>query len=116
LVLYTLGSITITWVQLYHKKDVVIGLKGSNGLWESPEWIVYISTWIFPHMLMASGFLKMVFPVEAWIFMGGLIMFGLTGRWGLEWLLALRTRSGTTITQEKTEVKIKTESESSSNP
>ena len=88
--MYICGSITMTWIQIYHKKDVVEGLKGDNGKWESPEWLVYLASWLFPQMIMASGFMNFTFPIEAWLFMGGLVLFGLTGRWGLEWLLSLR--------------------------
>lgn len=96
IVMYICGSITMTWIQLHHKKDVVIGLKGDNGMWESPEWLVYQASWLFPQMIMASGFMNVNFPGEVWLFMGGIVMFGLTGRWGLEWLLSIR--SGTNVT------------------
>lgn len=98
LLCYIGGAISITWVHIYFKEQVVDGLKGENKKWEAPEWIVYLASWIFPHMLMSSGFLEMKFPIEAWLFMGALVLFGLTGRWGLEWLLAVK--NGTVIKQE----------------
>jgi hypothetical protein len=100
LLLYICGAITITWVQLHFKNQVVEGLKGENGKWEAPEWLVYISAWIFPHMIMANGFLGMSFSLEAWLLIGSLTMFGLTGRWGLEWLYSMKTGNKPT---EKTE-------------
>lgn len=111
IVMYVCGSITMTWIQIYHKKDVVEGLKGDNGKWESPEWLVYLASWLFPQMIMASGFMKFTFPIEAWLFMGGLVLFGLTGRWGLEWLLSLRYGSGTMtqISSQKEEKKESTD-------
>lgn len=109
LVMYVAGTITITWVHLHHKKEVVLGLKGSNGMWEAPEWIVYIATWIFPHMIMSSGFMNVKFPDWAWWLMTGLVAFGLTGRWGLEWLLAMKTKTTMTTKEEHTkETKIET--------
>lgn len=100
LILYVCGAVSITWVQLHFKDQVVEGLKGENNKWEAPEWLVYISAWIFPHMIMANGFLGISFSMEAWLLIGGLVMFGLTGRWGLEWLYSMR--SGTKPT-DKTE-------------
>lgn len=110
MILYVCGAISITWVHLYHKKDVVKGLKGQNGLWEAPEWIIYQFTWLFPHMVMADQFLGLHASDFAWWFMLGLLLFALTGRFGLEWLLAFKSgaskveESTTTIQQKNTTV------------
>lgn len=98
---YIFGSISMLYVDIRNQKEVTNGLKGTNGLWDAPEWIAYKASWVFPHMLMASGFLKMEFPTYAWMLMGGLILFALTGRWGLEWLASLR--SGTPLPPSKPE-------------
>lgn len=90
MVLYVCGAVTMTWVQLHWKNEVVRGLKGENGLWEAPEWIIYLFTWLFPHMVMADQFLGLKASDFAWWFMIGLLMFALTGRFGLQWLLAFK--------------------------
>jgi len=91
LILYISGSITITTIQIINRLEFKKGLKGKNELWESPEIILYLFCWIFPHVLMVDQFLQMKLSTEGWFFMGVLLLFGLTGRWGLEWLATIRT-------------------------
>lgn len=100
MLLYVCGAVTMTWVQLHWKNEVVRGLKGENGLWEAPEWIIYLFTWLFPHMVMADQFLGLKASDFAWWFMIGLLMFALTGRFGLQWLLAFK--SGANKVDEET--------------
>jgi hypothetical protein len=109
LILYFFGAITITIVHIKNEKDWVVGLKGSNGLWEAPEIALYIFFWIAPHVVMADAFLKLEPSTECWIFLGCLLLFALTGRWGLEWLLAFRGKQSTVSTIEKTETITTTE-------
>jgi hypothetical protein len=90
IVLYTFGAITITIVHLVHRKEFVTGLKGKNGLFEAPEICIYLFTWLFPHMIMADQFVSLHPSNFAWYFMAILLLFGLTGRFGLEWLLAIK--------------------------
>lgn len=98
MLLYSLGAITVTIVHLVNVIEWRIGLKGKNGLWESPEICIYLFTWMFPHMIMADQFLGLKASDLCWYFMLGLLMFGLTGRFGLEWILAFKSgqRSVTT--------------------
>ena len=94
MILYLCGAITMTWVQLAHRKEVIIGLKGENGLWEGPEWVLYVCTWLFPHMIMADVFLGLKSATDwPWWLILGLVMYGLTGRFGLQWLLAFKSGS-----------------------
>lgn len=92
MMLYVCGAITMTWVQLAHRKEAIIGLKGENGLWEGPEWVLYLCSWLFPHMIMADQFLGLKSATDwPWWLVLGLLMYGLTGRFGLQWLLAFKS-------------------------
>lgn len=105
--LYLFGAITITIVHITNGKEWRCGFKGINGYWESPEVCIYLFTWLFPHMIMADQFLGLKASDFAWYFMLGLLAFGLTGRFGLEWLLAFKN-GGTSIrpSENKDEPKI----------
>ncbi len=100
MILYVFGAISITWVHLYNMKDWRIGLRGDNGKWESPEICIYLFSWIFPHTIMADQFLQLKASEWVWWFELGLLMFGLTGRFGLEWLLAFK--NGSTVVNTTT--------------
>lgn len=100
LFLYIFGAITVTIIQIRNEKQFIEGLKGKNKQFEAPEIILYIFCWLFPHMIMADQFLQFHLSIEGWYFMGILLLFGLTGRWGLEWLNSMRT--GKVIEEQKT--------------
>lgn len=100
IILYIGGSATLTWVQIAYRAEVTKGLKGTNGLWEAPEWIIYLFSWFFPHMIMADQFLGLKASESAWLFMSALLLFALTGRFGLEWLLAMKTGTPKVIDDE----------------
>lgn len=91
LFLYVCGSVTVTIVHIRNEKVFIEGLKGENKLFEAPEVILYLFCWIFPHVLMIDQFLQLKLSIEGWYFMGVLLLFGLTGRWGLQWLSSIRT-------------------------
>lgn len=93
MLLYAAGATTFTAIQIYFRSEIVRGLKGKNGEWESPEWTVYLFCWLFPHVIMADQFLNMELSTEGWFFMAALLLFAIAGRFGLEWLLALKTGS-----------------------
>lgn len=83
----------MTIIHLVFKKEWTAGLKGANGLWEGPEILSYLCFWIFPIMIFSSGFLQVNYPEWAWVLIMGFMLFGLTGRWGLEWLLAFKNNA-----------------------
>lgn len=91
LILYCIGSISITIVHLKNLSEWKKGLKGDNGLWESPEITIYLWLWLFPHVIMSVLFLQYTPPTYFWYFMGACLLFSLLGRWGFEWLLSLRS-------------------------
>lgn len=108
MILYVFGALTMTWVQLYHRKEVIVGLKGENGLWEGPEWVLYVCTWLFPHAMMADLFLGLKAATDwPWWLLIALLMYGLTGRFGLQWLLAMKSGSSK-VEQESTTIVNKT--------
>lgn len=103
LLLYISGAITMTLVQVRNGYDFKVGLKGKNGLWEAPEITVYLWLWLFPHFVMSITFLDFRPPDMVYYFMGAILLFALTGRWGIEYVL---TRGKTEITsvKQKTEI------------
>jgi len=109
MMLYVFGTISITTIHFINMKEWRIGLRGPNNHWESPEICIYIFTWIFPHSIMADQFLGLKASDWVWYFQIALLAFGLTGRFGLEWLLAFKnggtTVSSTTIELTKKETK-----------
>lgn len=107
MLLYVCGATTMTWVHLHHRKEVIVGLKGENGLWEGPEWVLYVCSWLFPHAIMADLFLGLKSATDwPWWLLISLLMYGLTGRFGLQWLLALK--SGSSKVEESTTIVNKT--------
>jgi hypothetical protein len=107
MLLYIFGSTAITTVHVYYRAEFVSGLKGPNGHFEAPEICIYLFTHLFPHMIMADQFLGLLASNMCWYFMMVLLLFGLTGRFGLEWLLAFKN-GGTKVTTIENETTIKT--------
>jgi len=89
-ILYTFGAFCSSVVKYTYRKEWVEGMKGANGLWESPEIMLTILLLIIDHIFMADAFLDMEMSNNAWIAIGILFLYGFTGRWGLEWLSAWR--------------------------
>lgn len=88
--LYLCGAISMTWVQVVNRHEIKEGLKGENKLWESPEWIIYLWSWLFPHVVLAVLFLGYNPPAYFWYFFGIMGMYGLLGKYAFEWILAWR--------------------------
>lgn len=101
LLLYTMGTITVTTIQLVNRKEFIRGLKGDNGRFDSPEIVIYLFIWIFPHFLMADAWLSLKLSTEGYLFLTAMLLFTLTGRWGLEWLLKLKGGGAMTTTTTK---------------
>lgn len=105
--LYIMGSITVTYVQVRFGQEFREGFKGRNKLWDIPEHSVYLWSMYSPHVVMASAFLGFDPPEAVWWYMGANLAFALLGRYGFEQLVALRFGGGsggsTTITQKKKE-------------
>lgn len=108
MMLYIFGAISVTLVHLRNGSEWRTGLKGINGHWESPEVCIYLFSWIFPHMIMADQFLGLKASDFAWYFMLGLLAFALTGRFGLEWLLAFKSGASKVTSEETTTTKNET--------
>jgi hypothetical protein len=89
-ILYTFGAFCSSVVKYTYRKEWVDGMKGANGLWESPEIMLTILLLIIDHIFMADAFLQMHMSVNAWIAIGILFLYGFTGKWGLEWVAAWR--------------------------
>lgn len=99
-VLYLLSVIIMTLLQLYFKREWTDGLKGTNGYWEGPEILLYIALWLWPPMLFADIFLQLKASDLVWYMWGAALFFGLTGRFGLEWILAFRSGANQVTTIE----------------
>ena len=111
IVLFLLSSLIMTGVHLHLREDLIRGLKGTNGMWEGPEALLYFVLWIFPPVIFAAVFLQLTVPDMVWYVLMAFAVIGLFGRWGLEWLLAFRggaTQVTSTSTMEK-KVEIKEE-------
>ena len=108
--LYMFSAATINILNLVYKHVWDKGSLGSNGLWDIPEQLMVVGPkWIYPHILCASVFLPEVCIVPPWAawFMGANILFALTGRWGLEALVAFKN-GGTikSITNESSVIRV----------
>jgi small-conductance mechanosensitive channel len=100
--LFVLGTIIMSAIHLIHAKAFVTGLKGENHLWESPEILTYLITWLLPEFLMADAWLGLRLSDAGYLILGEIVLFALMGRLGLEYMLSLR---GRTITEKKIEIK-----------
>ena len=105
--LFLWSCLAMTAVQIYYAKEWTAGLRGSNGLREAPEILIYIIVWLLPVVIFAAVFLQLPVPDMVWYTMWVIIGFALFGKWGLEWLLAFKTGASqvtsTTIVEKKTE-------------
>jgi hypothetical protein len=99
--LFSCGTIVITIIHLVHAKAFVLGLKGENKLWESPEILTYLITWLLPEFLMADAWLGLRLSDAGYLILGEIVLFALMGRLGLEYMLSLK---GRTITEKKVEI------------
>lgn len=108
LLLFIGSTFIMTGVHIYFLKEWREGLKGVNGYWEGPEILLYICLWLFPPMVSASFFLQLKVDDMVWWVFTACLFFGLTGRWGLEWLLAFKGGSNQVISTTKTETEEKT--------
>lgn len=112
IVLFVASSLIMTFIQIKFSKEWTDGLKGVNKYWEGPEILLYICLWIFPIMVFANMFLQMKADDLVWYTLISFMFFGLTGRWGLEWLLAFKggaTQVTSTSSTTEKKVEIKTE-------
>jgi len=107
MLLFVCGTFVMTVLHLVYRKQFVDGLKGENHLWESPEILTYLITWLLPEFLMADAWLGLRLSDAGYLILGEIVLFALMGRLGLEYMLSLR---GRTITEKKIEVTHKTES------
>lgn len=111
MLLYLFGAFSSTVVKLHYRKQWETGMKGANGLWEAPEIMLTILFIITDHLFMADAFLGLEMSFYGWIGFGLLMLYGFTGRWGLEWLASIKGVKST-VQETKIEVKeTKTENE-----
>jgi uncharacterized membrane protein len=101
MLLFVCGTIVMTVLHILHGKSFVLGLKGDNHLWESPEILTYLITWLLPEFLMADAWLGLRLSDAGYLILGEIVLFALMGRLGLEYMLSMR---GRTVTEKKLEV------------
>jgi hypothetical protein len=101
MLLFVCGTIVMTGLHVLHGKAFVKGLKGENGLWESPEILTYLITWLLPEFLMADAWLALRLSDAGYLILGEIVLFALMGRLGLEYMMSLR---GRTFTEKKIEI------------
>ena len=97
LILFFFGAATIITVQAIFHKRIITGLEGDNLKFEMPEVIIYIFSYVIPFESLASVFMPTIVKIDisGWLFNGGVIAFALAGRYGLNWILALKTNQTT---------------------
>lgn len=101
MLLFVCGTAVINIIHIVHGKAFVHGLKGENKMWESPEILTYLVTWLLPEFLMADAWLGLRLSDAGYIILGELVLFALMGRLGLEYMMSLK---GKTFTEKKTEI------------
>lgn len=101
MLLFVCGTFVMTALQLIYRKQFVEGLKGDNRLWESPEILTYLITWLLPEFLMADAWLGLRLSDAGYLILGEIVLFALMGRLGLEYMLSLK---GRVITEKKVEI------------
>lgn len=93
MLLFACGTAVINLIHIIHGKAFVHGLKGENKMWESPEILTYLVTWLLPEFLMADAWLGLRLSDAGYLIVGELVLFALMGRLGLEYMMSLRGRS-----------------------
>lgn len=113
IVLFLGGSLVMTLLHLVHRKEVIKGHKGTNGLWEPAEWTLYWFSWICPYIIIGAATKVMDPPPWVWYFLGFMLVYGLMGNKGAEAILAWRGfGAGAKTTTESTQIlKTKVETE-----
>lgn len=92
LFLFILMNATLILALIMFRKDIVAGLKGKDILFEMPEVIVFIYLYVFPSAFIAAICVPSIVKIDimGWMFMMLVTLFGLAGRFGLNFLLAFR--------------------------
>ena len=101
MLLFICGTIVITALHLIHDKAFVHGLKDENQLWESPEILTYLITWLLPEFLMADAWLGLRLSDAGYLILGEIVLFALMGRLGLEYMMSLKGRK---FSEQKIEI------------
>lgn len=88
--LYLCGVLYYTYLHRKHDSEITKGLKGENGLWESPELVIYYWLQAFPFILFGDAFLGLhLSEGMMWIFLL-ILFFAIMGRAGLELILSYK--------------------------
>lgn len=93
MMLFSVGSFIMTFLHIFHGKAFIVGLKGDNKMWESPEILTYFITWLLPEFLMADAWLGLRLSDAGYLILGEIVLFALMGRLGLEYMMSLRGRT-----------------------
>ncbi len=105
LLLYFFGMLFYTYLHFKHDKEFATGLKGDNGMWESPEFATYYAIKSFPFILFADALLGFHLSDGMLMLYGALILFAIMGRAGIELLVAYKMKITNTITDLATKPK-----------
>lgn len=88
----------MSWFALWiYRKDIVEGLKGVNGKFEGTEVLLFILVILLPPSIMYSIAFHYDIPVHTLILLGGGVIVGVFGRWGLEWIGNMWNRKGNPV-------------------
>lgn len=102
MLLFLAGSFVMTTIHLVHRKEIIKGHKGLNGLWEPAEWTLYWFSWICPYILIGAACGVMTPPAFVWYFLGFMLVYGFMGNKGVEAILAWRGVGTATSSSQST--------------
>jgi hypothetical protein len=103
--LYICGVLYYTYLHWKHDAEISKGLKGSNGMWEAPELVVYYWLQSFPFILFGDAFLGLhLSDGMMWVFIL-ILFFAIMGRAGLELILSYKGKLGEKIIDKTDEQK-----------
>lgn len=77
------------------RPTMVDGAKGTNGLFESNEQVIYLLNWVWPGILSYAAFFNATFNIWVWGLTASIIGYTIGGRWLFEWALAFKTGKST---------------------
>ena len=92
IILWTVVNAIAFYIKFKSRKDAIEGSKGADHLWEAPEYLVYIISWVVnPVTTFVIFFQVQSMIFYAWIVIGGTLAYTIGGRWIFEWFLAFKS-------------------------
>lgn len=109
--LWTISTLIVWGIMFAYKRTMIEGAKGENKLFELPEIVGYIATWMFVPIIFYAVYFFNPIPDMAWYSILFVIAYTLGGRWILEWILAFKTGQSKVIESESKKVTVEEKTE-----